>query len=259
MTPFDSDIILFLVQAFLFIFLIFHLSSITFKNRLIDLPHTPFVSLESHLSASCALPEWAILFTQTMDPCKPHWRAMSQDIIVKILAPIELTAYTDPSFDWWHALWLSEVSVLGFLWIRGTWWTTFKWLLATLISIKHHVDSLHRLKQWCTRVSQQASHPIHRRDIRIWYPSSFDLHKYLVHCGSPLHHGLSNTDLTRDPRSRTALLDIHSMDFVSAFVAATYLYRLATMSSYLKDGDLYAYARRPRNILRNFSRDDFQP
>ena len=74
----------------------FHLSSVTFENRLIDLLYTPFVSLESHLSVSCALPEWALLFTQTMDPCKPHWTVIPQDIIVKILEPIELTAYTDP-------------------------------------------------------------------------------------------------------------------------------------------------------------------
>jgi hypothetical protein len=152
----------------------FHLSSVTFKNRLIYLLCTPFMSLEAHLSVSCALPEWTILFAQTMDPCKPHWTAMPQDIIVKTLEPIELTAYTDPPWNWWHTFWLCQVTVLGFLWIQDAWWTTFKWLLANLISIEHHVDGLLRLKQWCTRVSQRASHPLHKRDIWIWYPSSLD-------------------------------------------------------------------------------------
>jgi hypothetical protein len=153
----------------------FHLSTVTFKNRLVDLLYTPFMSLESHLSASCALPDWAVLFAQTMDPCKPHWTAIPQDLIIKILEPIELTAHTDPSFDWYHVFCVFNVSVIGFLWIRDAWWTTFKWLLANLISLEYHVDGLHRLRRCCARVRKYASHPIHKHDVRIWYPSSLEL------------------------------------------------------------------------------------
>jgi hypothetical protein len=61
-TP-TSEALLFLIRTFIFIFLMFCSSAVTFENRLMDLLCTPFQSMESHLTASCVLPDWAILFS----------------------------------------------------------------------------------------------------------------------------------------------------------------------------------------------------
>jgi hypothetical protein len=121
-----------MVRTHAFIFLMLHLSSIISENRLVDLLHAPFQSMESHMTESCALPDWAVLFTQTIGPCKPHWTAIPQDLVIKTLEPLKFTAFSDPTFDWWHVLKLFWVSIFGFAWIQSIWWTTFKWLLAPL-------------------------------------------------------------------------------------------------------------------------------
>jgi hypothetical protein len=141
----------------------FHLSSVTSKNRLVDPLYTPFLSMENHLSESCALLDWVVLFTQTMDPCKPHWTATPQDLVIKILEPFKFTAFTDPTFDWCHVLKLFWVSMFGFGWMQSVWWTTFKWLLTPLCYLYLECG----VERHLARVRQRSSHPLHCHDVRI--------------------------------------------------------------------------------------------
>jgi hypothetical protein len=82
------------------------------------------MSMESHLLASCAMPDWAILFTQTMDPCRPHWTVIPYDLALKMpmmLEPFEFTVYTDPSFDWFCVLKLLNIDILFLPWLFYVW------------------------------------------------------------------------------------------------------------------------------------------
>ena len=190
--------LLFMVRTYVFIFLMFHLWTITSENHLVNLLYVPFQSMESHLTESCAMPDWAVLFTQTMSPCKPHWTAIPQDLVIKILEPFEFTAFTDQTFDWWHVLKLFWVSIIGFAWIRSVWWTTFKWLLAPLCYLYLECG----IERYLARVRLRSSHPQHYHDVLI------------PHLWSPLHRRLSGTDTIRVPRSRTVPLGMRTMVFM---------------------------------------------
>jgi hypothetical protein len=145
--------------------LCFTCSAVTFKNRLVDLLYISFLSMENHLLVSCALPDWVILFTEMIDPCRADWTVTPQDLVLKVLTPLELTSFTNPAFEWGHAIQLFHVATFSFMWLQRNWWTTFMWLTA----LPHYgVASL----AWLRRCS---SHPLHYHDVRMWYPSSLEL------------------------------------------------------------------------------------
>ena len=106
-----------------------------------------------------------------MGPCKPHWTAIPQDLIIKILEPFEFTAFTDPTFDWYHVLKRFWVSMFGFAWIQTIWWTTFKWLLAPLCYLYLECG----IERYLARVRLHNFHPLHYHDVRIWYPTTLEL------------------------------------------------------------------------------------